>query len=327
MCELLAQVYRCFRFALLELIHSVVEMSCQQTFLLLLAVAGSSTALYIHPGSHQYEVERLDDDLKNVTRREVDPAGDGLDFKDYPTFEEIKNHLKKLAEDYPELVNLTSRGKSVEGRELYMLKIGHENKNASVAQRRLHAREWISPVTVLYLVDKLINEFKNNTGSVYTQVDWIVMPMTNPDGYEFTKTNRMWRKNRANPRVSAKSGESCSGVDLNRNFGGDVGYGVGGSSDPCSDTYKGPSPDSEPEVVAIRDAILENVHKVNTALMFHSYGGRWLTSWGYLTETPDDIDDLMDWGKRAAKALESYRGTKYQVATASGGLYIAGWFS
>lgn len=40
-----------------------------------------------------------------------------------------------------------------------------------------------------------------------------IVPVLNPDGYEFTHTkDRMWRKNRAH-----HEGE-CVGIDLNRNF-------------------------------------------------------------------------------------------------------------
>ena len=45
------------------------------------------------------------------------------------------------------------------------------------------------------------------------------------------------------------SSSSCRGVDLNRNYD-TVGFGVGGSDDPCSDSYKGEEANSEPEVKA-----------------------------------------------------------------------------
>jgi hypothetical protein len=36
--------------------------------------------------------------------------------------------------------------------------------------------------------------------SEVTNVDWYIMPLLNPDGYEFSHTDdRMWRKNRAKP--------------------------------------------------------------------------------------------------------------------------------
>ncbi len=61
----------------------------------------------------------------------------------------------------------------------------------------------------------------------------------------------MWRKNRR-----PNAGSSCVGTDLNRNFGFKWMTG-GSSSEPCSDVYSGPVPDSELETKAIESAILK----------------------------------------------------------------------
>jgi hypothetical protein len=51
------------------------------------------------------------------------------------------------------------------------------------------------------------------------------------------------------------SDSTCSkkGVDLNRNFPYQWGLSSGSSGDPCSETYRGTSAGSEPEVKAIID--------------------------------------------------------------------------
>ena len=64
------------------------------------------------------------------------------------------------------------------------------------------------------------------------RVQWPIIPLANPDGYEYTRTHdRMWRKNTVNI-----PGTSCIGVDINRNF--PEGYGVGASKNPCSEVYQ-----------------------------------------------------------------------------------------
>lgn len=80
-------------------------------------------------------------------------------------------------------------------------------------------------------------------------------PFVNPDGFDFTWTDdRLWRKNRRN------NGNSY-GVDLNRNY--DDHWGGPGASDvPSSDTYRGPSAASEPEVQALTAFFLENTNIV-----------------------------------------------------------------
>ena len=81
----------------------------------------------------------------------------------------------------------------------------------------------------------------------------------------------MWRKNRR-----PNSGSSCIGTDLNRNYG--FKWLTGGSStDPCSDTFAGPSADSELETKAVENYI--NLYRGQWAsfLTIHSYGKWWFT--------------------------------------------------
>ena len=44
----------------------------------------------------------------------------------------------------------------------------------------IHAREWISPAVVTYLIQRLV-EYPENAG-MFQDVDWYIMPVMNPDG-------------------------------------------------------------------------------------------------------------------------------------------------
>lgn len=79
-------------------------------------------------------------------------------------------------------------------------------------------------------------------------VDWYILPVLNPDGYEYShRVDRLWRKNR---HINGK----CAGTDLNRNFGYKWG-GVGASREPCRETFAGSHPFSEPESAAVSNFI------------------------------------------------------------------------
>jgi hypothetical protein len=55
-----------------------------------------------------------------------------------------------------------------------------------------------------------------NDPRVTTHPVYYIMPILNPDGYEFSRTpgHRLWRKNRSSP----PPGSDCYGIDLNRNY-------------------------------------------------------------------------------------------------------------
>ena len=66
----------------------------------------------------------------------------------------------------------------------------------------IHAREWVSPTSGLYTIEQIIqNHINAINGDPFDEdvvaVDWYIIPLLNPDGYEYSHTHdRMWRKNR-----------------------------------------------------------------------------------------------------------------------------------
>ena len=52
----------------------------------------------------------------------------------------------------------------------------------------IHAREWISPATVTYIMTELLNNAEEHA-DILDKFDFYVMPLINPDGYEYTHTN------------------------------------------------------------------------------------------------------------------------------------------
>ena len=79
----------------------------------------------------------------------------------------------------------------------------------------IHAREWISPATAMYIATYFTEMYGTDSEltAILDKVTFHIVPMQNPDGYEYSHTNeRLWRKNRRD------NGGGVYGVDLNRNF-------------------------------------------------------------------------------------------------------------
>ena len=56
-----------------------------------------------------------------------------------------------------------------------------------------------------------------------------------------------------------------------RNFN-TSGFGIGASSDSCTDTFKGPYKNSEPETRVAYKEILDNARNIRVSLSLHSIG-------------------------------------------------------
>jgi murein tripeptide amidase MpaA len=184
------------------------------------------------------------------------------------TFSQMNAEMNDLVAAFPGLVQKTSIGLSVEGRDIWCLKISDnvstdENNEPEVLYLGLqHAREAITGTSLIFFAQYLAQ----NYGSVQAVTDLVnnreiyIVPCTNPDGYVFNEINDpsgggMQRKNRRNVG-SDITGQK--GVDLNRNYGVDWNDCSGastscGSSNTSNETYWGSAAFSEPETRAIRD--------------------------------------------------------------------------
>jgi len=240
----------------------------------------------------------------------------------YNTFEDVEAYLKQVNETNP-YATLASLGKSVEGRDLWQLKISvGPGKPAVWLDFNIHAREWITCATGLYGVDLFSNNYGTNADvtSLLDKYDLYIMVINNPDGYVFTfSTDRMWRKNR-----NKYDGDACYGIDINRNFDDHFG-GEGTSNIACSETYHGPSPASEPETQATQNGILSLIDSVKLNILFsiHSYSQLWMYPYGWTSAPSPDADELDRVAKVGVDALTAVHGTKYTYGPVSTTIYPA----
>lgn len=176
-------------------------------------------------------------------------------------FQEINERIVWLVDTHSDLLSTQYLATTHEGRDIEAVVVrepGPPTKPVIWIDCGIHAREWVSPPTCLHAIQRLV-EAANSVEpreNLLAAFDFYILPVANPDGYEYSwTTNRMWRKNRR-PHTSGQSpfGRKCFGVDPNRNFPVDF-YGSGASMNPCDDVFHGNQPFSEPESQAIRDAV------------------------------------------------------------------------
>ncbi|MFG0330053.1 MAG: M14 family metallopeptidase [Phycisphaerales bacterium] len=266
----------------------------------------------------------LIDDLQALVEAErarlLDRPGVGADgtfFDDYRTLDEVSDYVDTLVGLRPDLVERIEVGTSLRGRSIFGMRITSGtpgDRPAVLIHGCQHAREWITVMVNMYLADQFVRAYGTDPTitDLIDSVEFIVIPVVNPDGYEYTWTdNRMWRKNR----------RSWYGVDLNRNW--DYGWGGPGSSGfRFSETYRGAAPFSEPETAALRDFFIANPH-IAAHIDFHSYSQLILYPWGYTDDLSPahDFFDLIS--ARMAEAIEAVHGEEYIYGPSYSTIYPA----
>jgi hypothetical protein len=197
----------------------------------------------------------------------------------YRTVAQIEQTIQGLATKYPAQCQVSTLGRSREGRGILAIALkGRRPAGAKAAPEVLfyageHARE-LPPVEVqLRLATYLLAQYGQDpvvTDLLDTRDIWIV-PLVNPDGrLRVDAGDPMWRKN------TRDNGDGSFGVDLNRNY--DNHWNLGNPS-PVEEDYRGPSAESEPETVTLRNFLL--AHDFVLSVDMHCFAGMVLWPRGY----------------------------------------------
>ncbi|NUP03999.1 MAG: zinc carboxypeptidase [Nonomuraea sp.] len=252
--------------------------------------------------------------------RPAPPSAVGtLDFppsdSGYHNFAEMTAEINSLVAAHPTIMSQTTFGTSYEGRALRLVKIS-DNVGADEAEPEVlftahqHAREHLTVEMALYIMHLLADNYGSDsriTDLVNGREIWI-MPDLNPDGGEYdiaSGSYRSWRKNR-----QPNSGSSAVGTDLNRNWAYQWGCCGGSSGSASSETYRGASAESAPEIRAaanwVRSRVVGGVQQIRTNLDWHTYGELVLWPYGYTYNdtapglTQDDRDAHATLGQNLA---------------------------
>lgn len=242
--------------------------------------------------------------------------GAGITFDRYHRHGEINDYLDSLHTNSASSPNVTVKtvGKSYEGRDIKTITITKgdgKSRNSVFIDAAIHAREWISPATALYLISQLVDP-QSNYSRLLDDLDFVIMPVINADGYEYShEKKRFWRKSR-----SPNSNGLCVGTDHNRNFDFHWG-GYGSSANPCAQDYRGSKPLSEVESQVLRDAVVAINASCKFYLTLHSYGRYLIYPWGWTSVLPDTWKDLDAVAKAGAEAIRKATGATYKVGTST----------
>jgi murein tripeptide amidase MpaA len=259
-------------------------------------------------------------DVQILVDRQKEPSADWL--AQYHTYADVLTWVKQLPRRFPHLVSLVPLGKSHEGRDLLAVQLTSNKTKNPVGlwyDGGLHAREWITVATVLWMTNQLLEDYGNDpvVTALLDNLVITVLPIFNPDGYDFTWTNnRMWRKTR-----SPNSGTSCIGTDPNRNWDFHWG-GAGSSSNPCDDSYMGAYAFSEIEVRTVAGYIKAQGN-IQGYINFHSYSQLWMSPWGWTTALPKDYKKQNDLSAQCVQALGKVFGTQYEYGPIATTIYPA----
>ena len=192
--------------------------------------------------------------------------------------------INDFNDDFPDLVDVFSIGKSVTGRDLWCVRLTNENnseaKFSCLIDGCMHGCEWEAGEACLYLAEYLLINFDTNSTvtTILNSAKVYIVPLVNPDGRQ--------NDDRFND----------NGIDLNRNF--DVDFGrlkghcvrlgklFGRIKIPYLEfprlglwfTNCGRHPFSEPEAQAMRD--LMDDHDFSFYLNCHTATHNIMSPWG-----------------------------------------------
>lgn len=188
---------------------------------------------------------------------------------------------------------------------------------------QIHAREIATGEIALRWIDKLVEGYGTDaevTELLDTTELWVV-PIANPDGVDIVASGGnnpiLQRKNANDSNGGCGSG---LGIDLNRNSSFEWGA---DSTNPCSETYQGPSAASEPETQALEDW-LRALHPDQRGespddpapddardvfISLHSYGEYIIVPYGYTDQPAPNDAALRDLGAAMAESNGYFVGT------------------
>ncbi len=198
-------------------------------------------------------------------------------------YEDMQEDILKLEQMYPQYIEVSSIGSSVEGRDLALIKMGGGQKKILLVGAH-HAREYITSSYLMNIVDKYLYAAAQGESiegydieELLEQVSVYVVPMLNPDGVNLVINGIGSVSDQQSVEAMAMLKDiyaqwkaNINGVDLNRQYPCYWEEKKQNTQVPSSEMFKGYSAASEPEVQALMLLCEETGFAL--AASFHSKG-------------------------------------------------------
>ncbi|XP_054650136.1 carboxypeptidase D isoform X2 [Dunckerocampus dactyliophorus] len=208
-----------------------------------------------------------DADARLHRTRSVSTGETVENYNKYYNYVELTRRLQSYAEKYSHIANLSSIGQSVQGRDLWVMRITRDPLVDSPGKPRfkyvgnMHGDETVSRQVLVYLVEYLLTKYDQEPriAELVNTTDIYIMPSMNPDGFEVSKEGDCI--GHTGGRNNAKN------MDLNRSF----------PDQYNGETEKLQNSDSIPEVMAV----IRWMHNKKFVLSGNLHGGTVVASYPF----------------------------------------------
>jgi len=297
-----------------------------------------------HEQEEKEEREKTKPDKNKKPEEDDEASGPGAeDPPEYPlpansiyTYTELVGDLHKVAQKYPEIADLESLGKSVEGKSLWALNLGRGNRHILVVGSS-HAREWITTPMIVEQINTYARNYHESSNHYHEQHEeldqfslkqmlhhytiWFV-PMINPDGVTLVQKGPAAFPERKYDLINMNAPgweydfhswkANIRGVDLNRQYNvqweetrrlAETDSRRKVFIEPAWANYGGNHPESEPESRALAQLIRQK--DFDLVIDYHASGNTLF--WYYGQE-----DEQLKRDKQVVKAISDYSGYRME---------------
>ena len=141
----------------------------------------------------------------------------GIKMDHYVHYEELTKLLKQLTDKYPSISRLHTIGKSVQGRELWVVQITDKVNEVEPGEPmfkyvgNMHGNEVVGRQILIYLIQYLLKNYESDSRvtRLIDTTNIFIMPSMNPDGFEAAEVGDC---------SGIQGRPNANGKDLNRNF-------------------------------------------------------------------------------------------------------------